>query len=60
MISLGATVWFVYVVYHSISSGQVYRGKEGIEGLHNYPAREHTYEELPYVYKGKIVTGGQA
>lgn len=52
MISIGATAWFIYIVYDSISSQKKYRGKEGIEGLHGYPAKGHTYEELPYVYRG--------
>ncbi len=53
MVSIGATIWFIYIVYESISRGEEYKGKEGIEGLHSYPAREHTYEELPYVYIGR-------
>lgn len=52
MISIGSTVWFIYVVYDSMMGAEEYKGKYGIEGLHSYPAREHTYEELPYVYRG--------
>ena len=51
IISLGATAIFIYMVYESLASKRLYAGKTGIEGLHGYPAANHTYNELPFVIR---------
>lgn len=53
MISLGATAIFIYTLYDSLAMKRPYLGKSGLEGLHGYPAAEHTYMELPFVFINK-------